>query len=259
LQAKYLEATFGLNGRTALITGAAGGLGRAIAAALGRAGARVVINGRDPARCADAQATLVKQGIDALSTPFDVTDDAAVAGAEATLREQGINVDILITVAGVQNRKPVTDMTLAEWKALMDVHVNGTFTCVKAFVPGMLARGYGRIILMSSVAGEATLPNVPAYATAKGAIGAFTRALAVDYGGRGITVNALAPGFVRTSLTRALQGNPDFQKYLTDSVPAGRWGEPDDIGPAVVYLASPGASFVNGHILTIDGGMLAKL
>lgn len=255
----YLEQTFGLEGRTALITGGYGGLGDAIARALGRAGARVVINGRDAARCAQAVRTLGDSGIQALAAPFDVADEKAVAGAVAALQAQGVTVDTLVVNAGVQHRSPIVDMSLAQWQALMNVHVNGAFNCVRAFLPGMIEKGYGRILLMSSIAAQETMPNIAAYASAKGAISAFTRAVAVEYGGKGITANALAPGFVRTAFTRALQDNPEFQQFLTTAVPLGRWAEPEEIAPAVVFLASAGAAFINGQVLTIDGGMLARM
>lgn len=259
VDAKYLEHVFGLAGRTALVTGGSGGLGLAIANALGRAGARVVINGRDSARCNNAVANLVRSNIDAIASPFDVSDDRAVADAEARLHAKGIEIDVLVSNAGVQNRKAVTEMTPAEWQALMNIHVNGAFNCARAFLPAMLDRGFGRIVLMSSVAGQAAMPNIAAYATAKGAIAAFTRALAVEYGGRGITANAIAPGFTRTPFTIGLQENPEFQKFLAAAVPAGRWAEPEEIAPAVVFLASAAGAFVNGHVLTLDGGMLARM
>ncbi len=255
----YLRQTFGLAGRTALVTGGYGGLGLAIAAALGRAGARVVVNGRSAVRCDEAVRTLGEQGICAVAAPFDVADEAAVAGAVARLQAEGMAVDTLAVTAGVQQRNPIVDMTLAQWQALMNVHVNGSFNCVRACLPGMLERGYGRIVLMSSVAASEAMPNIAAYASAKGAISAFTRAVAVEYGARGVTANALAPGFVRTSLTSALQDNPDFQQFIATAVPQGRWAEPADIAPAVVFLASPAAGFINGHVLTIDGGMLARM
>lgn len=255
----YLESTFGLSGRTALVTGAYGGLGTAIANALGLAGATVLVNGRDVQQCAETVNGLAQKGIAVMSAPFDVGRERAVFDAAAMLQADNKNVDILVAVAGNQNRKPVVEMTLAEWHALMNVHVDGAFNCARAFLPGMVSRGYGRIVLMSSIAGQAAMPNVAAYATAKGAIAAFTRALAVEYGGRGITSNALAPGFVRTQFTRGLQDSPDFQKYLSTRVPAGRWAEPSEIAPAVVFLASPGAAFINGHVLTLDGGMLARM
>lgn len=255
----YLDQTFGLAGRVALVTGAARGLGYAIAQALGRAGAQVVVNDLSQDACDAACARLAADGITAHGSHFDVADAAAVASAVSLLEDAGLSIDVLVSNAGNQNRKAVVDMTPAEWQALQNVHVNGAFHCARAVLPGMGKRGFGRIVLMSSVAGQATMPNIAAYATAKGAIAAFTRALAVEYGASGVTCNALAPGFVRTDFTQGLQDNPQFQSFLSTSVPVGRWATPEDIAPAVVYLASPGASFVNGHVLAIDGGLLARM
>ena len=255
----YLSQTFGLAGRVALITGAARGLGYAIATALGHAGARVVINDLDEAACAAACASLSAQGIEAQGCAFNVADAAAVSLAVGKLEAAGLEIDILVSNAGNQNRKPVVEMQPEEWTALQSVHVNGAFHCARAVLPGMTRRGFGRIVLMSSVAGQATMPNIAAYATAKGAIAAFTRALAVEYGGQGVTCNALAPGFVRTDFTQALQNNPQFQAFLSTAVPAGGWAAPEDIAPAVVYLTSPASTFVNGQVLAIDGGMLARM
>ena len=255
----YLDQTFGLAGRVALVTGAARGLGYAIAQALGRAGAQVVVNDLSQDACDAACARLAGEGITAHASPFDVADATAVASAVSQLEDAGLPIDVLVSNAGNQNRKAVVDMTPAEWQTLQNVHVNGAFHCARAVLPGMGKRGFGRIVLMSSVAGQATMPNIAAYATAKGAIAAFTRALAVEYGASGVTCNALAPGFVRTDFTQGLQDNPQFQAFLSTSVPVGRWATPEDIAPAVVYLASPGASFVNGHVLAIDGGLLARM
>lgn len=255
----YLDQTFGLAGRVALVTGAARGLGFAIARGLGKAGAQVVVNDLSDDACQAACARLADDGIKAHGAPFDVADGAAVAAAIAHLEAAGLPIDVLVSNAGNQNRKAVVDMTPAEWQALQNVHVNGAFHCARAVLPGMGKRGFGRIVLMSSVAGQATMPNIAAYATAKGAIAAFTRALAVEYGASGITCNALAPGFVRTDFTQGLQDNPQFQSFFSTAVPTGRWAAPEDIAPAVVYLASPGASFVNGHVLAIDGGLLARM
>ena len=144
-----------------------------------------------------------------------MADGEAVAAALRELEAAGWAPDVLVSNAGNQNRKPVVEMTPAEWQALQNVHVNGAFNCARAALPGMVRRGFGRIVLMSSVAGQATMPNIAAYATAKGAIAAFARALAVEYGGSGITCNALAPGFVRTDFTQGLQDNPQFQSFLS--------------------------------------------
>ncbi|PAT39777.1 short-chain dehydrogenase [Vandammella animalimorsus] len=256
---QYLKEQFGLGGRTACITGSASGLGLAIATHLGRAGARIIVNDLEPARCAPALEQLHALGVEAVEAAFDVSQAEAVQQAMDALGQRGWHPDILVSNAGNQNRQPVTDMTLDEWRSLFQVHVDGAFNCVRAVLPQMLRQGFGRIVLMSSVAGQACMPGIAAYASAKGALAAFTRALAVEHGPCGITANALAPGFVRTRFTQGLQERDGFDAFLQQAVPLGRWAQPDDIAPAVVYLASPAGSFINGHVLALDGGLLARM
>lgn len=255
----FLSKRFGLHERVALVTGAARGLGYAIARHLGLAGATVVVNDLHADECKRAAQELAAEGVRAHACVFDVSDADAVSAAASSLREQGFHVDVLVSNAGNQNRKPLVEMAPTEWQAIQSVHVNGAFHCARAFLPGMVERGHGSLVLMSSVAGQAVMPNISAYATAKGAIAALTRAIAVEYGGKGITCNALAPGFVKTQFTAALQDNAQFQSFLSTAVPAGRWAEPDDIAPAVMFLAGSGARFINGQVLALDGGMLARM
>lgn len=255
----FLSGLFGLTGRTALVTGAAGALGLAIARNLGAAGARVVVNDLDPAACEAVTGQLRSEGIAATAAPFSVTDSPTLHVAVERLRAEGWNVDILVSNAGNQNRKPLVDMSLEEWKQIQAVHVEGAFNCCHAVLPGMVAQGRGSVILMSSVAGQAVIPNIAAYATAKGALAALTRAIAVEYGPKGITCNALAPGFVRTAFTKGLQEREGFDAFLKEAVPAGRWAEPDDIAPLVIALAGKGGAFINGQVVALDGGMLARM
>lgn len=254
----YLQQTFGLTHRTALVTGSARGIGLAIATALGKAGARIVISDVREQACDDAVRQLQAEGIEARAMPFDVADHATVQQAQQRLDAEQWPVDILVNNAGNQNRKALTEMTAQEWQQIMDVHLNGSFNCTHAFVPGMRSRGHGRVIMTSSISAEATMPLIAAYSTAKAAMSALARAVAVEYGPHGVTANAIAPGFVRTDFTVGLQQREGFEQYLQESVPCGRWATPEDIAPTVLFLASAAGRYVNGQTLAIDGGLLAR-
>lgn len=255
----YLSQSFGLQGRTALVTGSARGIGLAIATALGHAGARVLINDLHPQAADDAVHSLQALGIEARAACFDVADMAAVQAAAQTLDTAGWPVDILVSNAGNQNRKALVEMSRPEWQQIQDVHVGGAFNCSRVFLPSMCARGFGRVVMTSSVSGQSTMPLIGAYSTAKAALGAMARAIAVEYGARGITANAIAPGFVRTEFTAGLQQREGFEDFLRQEVPQARWATPEDIAPVVLFLVSPAASYVNGQTLAIDGGLLAQM
>jgi gluconate 5-dehydrogenase len=259
MNTSYLTQNFGLQGRTALVTGAAQGIGLSIATALGHAGARVVINDLQEALCAETVQALRTQGISACAAPFDVSDFAAVQAAGHALDAADWSVDILVSNAGNQNRKALVDMSREEWQKIQDVHVGGAFNCTRVFLPGMCARGFGRIVMTSSVSGRSTMPLIGAYSTAKASLSALSRAIAVEYGAQGVTANAVAPGFVKTEFTTGLQQREGFSDFLRQEVPQNRWATPEDIAPVVLFLVSPAAGYVNGQTLAIDGGLLAQM
>jgi gluconate 5-dehydrogenase len=245
---------FDLSGRLALVTGSSTGLGYAIAQGLARAGARLVLNGRDPARLDAAAATLAADGATVAIAAFDVADPAAVtAGIGAVLAAHG-PLDIVVNNAGVNRRQPLDAFTDAEWHALLAVNLDGPFHVARAVMPGMKARGRGKIVNVCSLASEIGRPNIVPYAASKGAVQMFTRALAVELAPFGIQVNGIAPGFFATAMNAALIADAEFDTWVRRRTPAGRWGDPAEVAGAAVFLASDAASYVTGHVLFVDGG-----
>jgi gluconate 5-dehydrogenase len=244
---------FDPTGRRALVTGGGSGLGLAIARGLAQAGAAVVINGRDRARLEAAAQALQQESIRVEIAAFDVTQSDAVSSSVAAL-ERGGSIDILVNNAGVSRRAPLENFSDDEWRALMAVNVDGPFFVARAVIPGMKARRRGKIINLCSIASDLGRPNIAPYATSKGGVRMLTRALAVELAPHNIQVNGIAPGFFRTEMNAALADDREFSAWLARRTPAGRWGDPPEVAGAAVFLASPAADYVTGHILAVDGG-----
>ena len=248
---------FDLDGRVALVTGGGSGLGLAIARGLGQAGARVAINGRNRAKLDAAAAALADDDVQARILPFDVTDEAAVAANVAALEREFGTLDIVVNNAAVNQRQPLDAFTLAQWQALQRSNVDGPFLVTRAALPGMKARRQGKIINICSLASDLGRPNIVAYATSKGALKMLTRALAVELAPFNVQVNGIAPGFFRTEMNAPLVNDAQFSAWVEKRTPAGRWADPPEIAGAAVFLASPAADYVTGHVLQVDGGFAA--
>jgi gluconate 5-dehydrogenase len=249
--------TFDLAGRVALVTGGGSGIGFAIARGLAHAGARVAINGRNRVKLDAARAKLADDGIDVRVCPFDVSDETAVGdGIVALTRDLGAP-DILVNNAATNQRRPLDQFSLADWRALHAVNVDGPVLMTRAVVPAMKANRRGKIINICSIASDLGRPNIVPYATTKGALKMLTRALAVELAPFNVQVNGIAPGFFKTEMNAALIADREFSAWVERRTPAGRWGDPHEIAGAAVFLASPAADYVTGHILQVDGGFAA--
>ena len=246
---------FDLSGRLALITGSSQGIGLALARGLGQAGARVVLNGRDGTKLEQARAMLESEGLIALAAAFDVTDRAAAREAIAAIERDIAPIDILVNNAGIQRRAPFESFPEETWREIMAANLDSVFHVTQAVGARMLERRRGRIINICSVASELGRRTIVPYAATKGALRQITRGLCAEWAARNIQINAIAPGYIRTELNRALIDDAAFSAWVCARTPAGRWAEVDELAGAAIFLASDAASYVNGHVLYVDGGL----
>ena len=256
---KSLEL-FDLTGKVALVTGGTHGLGMAVATALAQAGATLVVNPHSPAKMENALKEYAANGITAHGYLFDVTDEAQVTEYIARITAEVGPIDILVNNAGIIKRIPATEMSLAEWNTVITTDLTAPFLLSKAVAAGMIERGGGKIINMCSMMSEVGRDTVSAYAAAKGGLKMLTRNLATEWARYNIQVNGIGPGYFATSQTAPIRvnGHP-FNEFILKRTPAARWGNPEDLAGTAVFLASRASDFVNGHIVYVDGGILASL
>lgn len=243
---------FSLEGRRALVTGANAGIGRAIALGLGNAGARVTCAGRRS--CAGTVDAIVAAGAQGEEMLLDLADPMAAKDVFA-----GAGYDILVNNAGIIRREDAAKFTEADWDAVMDVNLKALFFTTQAFGRELLARGRaGAVVNIASILSFQGGIRVPSYTAAKHGVAGLTKLLANEWAARGVKVNAIAPGYIETANTAALRADPDRYSAILERIPAGRWGQPDDIADAVVFLAAPASDYIHGTVLNVDGGWMAR-
>jgi len=256
---------FSLEGKVALVTGGAYGIGFAIAEAYAKAGAKVAFNCRSEQHLAQALADYKAKGIDARGYIADVTDESQVKTLVNTIEKELGTIDILVNNAGIIKRIPMEEMSVEDFRQVIDIDLNAPFIVSKAVIPGMKRKGHGKIINICSMMSELGRETVSAYAAAKGGLKMLTRNICSEFGEHNIQCNGIGPGYIATPQTAPLrEKQPDgsrhpFDRFIISKTPAARWGTPEDLMGPAVFLASDASDFVNGHILYVDGGILAYI
>jgi len=255
----YLKQ-FSLEGKVALVTGAAYGIGFAMAKAYAKAGAKIAFNCRSQEHLDKALADYKAEGIEAHGYIADVTDEAQVIALVKDIEAKLGTIDILVNNAGIIKRIPMCEMSVEEFRQVVDIDLNAPFIVAKAVIPGMIKKGHGKIINICSMMSELGRETVSAYAAAKGGLKMLTRNIASEFGEHNIQCNGIGPGYIATPQTAPLRvkGNP-FNDFIISKTPAARWGTPEDLEGPAIFLASDASDFVNGHILYVDGGILAYI
>jgi NAD(P)-dependent dehydrogenase (short-subunit alcohol dehydrogenase family) len=248
---------FDLTGRTAIVTGAGRGLGRTIALALASAGADVAVTSRTSAEIDSPRDEIRALGRRAEAIVTDCTDEAACEHLVTTTVERLGGLDILVNNAGINIRKPVLELSAEEFHRVRATNLDGYFFCARAAGRVLVEQGHGKVINISSIFGSVAMATQGAYASSKGAIEQLTRIMAVEWATANVQVNAIAPAYIETELTRPLFEDPERQALITDRTPMGRWGQPHELAGAAIFLASGASDYVTGHILAIDGGWTA--
>ncbi len=260
-----LDKMFSLEGKTALITGASHGIGFEIACALSKAGAKITFNVKDPVLVEKGIADYKTAGVDALGYVCDVTVESEVNTMIAQIEKDAGGVDILVNNAGIIKRTPMAEMSADDFRRVVDVDLTGPFIMAKAVIPAMVQKGGGKIINICSMMSELGRETVSAYAAAKGGLKMLTKNIASEYGEFNIQCNGIGPGYIATPQTAPLRepqadgSKHPFDQFIIAKTPAARWGTPEDLAGPAVFLASSASDFVNGHVLYVDGGILAYI
>jgi gluconate 5-dehydrogenase len=254
-----MQDLFDLTGRTALVTGSSRGLGRGMAEGLAKAGAAVVLNGVDPVRLEATAAEMRNSGATVYSAAFDVTDEPAILAAFERFDREGVAVDILVNNAGIQFRKPMLELEMADFRRVLDTNLTSAFMIGREAARRMVPRKSGKIVNIGSLMSQFARPTVAPYTVAKGGIKLLTQMMAAEWAEHGIQANAIGPGYMSTDMNQALMDDPKFDTWVKGRTPSRRWGRPDELVGACVFLSSRAADYVNGQIIYVDGGMSAVL
>ena len=253
------EKTFRLDGRLALVTGSSAGIGYALAKGLAQAGARIVLNGRNAEKLANAAQTLRNEGHTVFTQNFDVSETSAVNAAIEIIEQTVGPIDILINNAGIQRRNPLHEFKESDWHEIIKTNLDSVFKVSQSVARRMIERRRGHIVNICSVQSELGRPGIAPYMATKGGLKMLTKGMAIDWGPLGLHVNGIGPGYFKTELNEKLVNDETFSAWLTGRTPCRRWGEVDELAGAAVFLCSDAASFVNGHVLYVDGGVTAQL
>ena len=254
-----MNELFDLNGKTTLITGGTHGIGMAIGIALGKAGAKICVNDIDNAKLAQCKAGYSEAGIDVYTINFDVTDETAVDKGVSQIESEVGDIEILVNNAGIIKRIPILDMPVSDFKQVIDIDLVAPLIMAKRVVPKMIEKREGKVINLCSMMSVYGRNSVSAYASAKGGLKLLTQNMTCEWAKYNIQINGIGPGYIATAQTAPIrEGGHPFNDLVMTRTPAGRWGEPEDVGNAALFLASKAADFINGQVLYVDGGILAN-
>ncbi len=246
---------FSVEGKTALVTGSTGGLGLSLARGLAESGAITIINGRNKQKVQARVGELKESGFTVYGFPFDITSGAEVQKTVEQIFQEVGPIDILVNNAGTNIRASLEDFDDKEWKTVLDTNLTGAYLVSKAVVKEMIKRRSGKIINIGSVQSELGRPTIAAYAASKGGIKMLTKGMAADWARYNIQINGIGPGYFKTELTKPLYENPEFDEWLRSRTPSNRWGDPEELVGALLFLSSDASNYVNGHMLYVDGGL----
>lgn len=250
---------FDLSGKVALVTGASRGLGFAIAEGFAKQGAAVILNGRNPETLEKSAERIRANGGTAHISSFDVTDATSIKVAVDKIKTSIGEIDILVNNAGIQHRQMIADLDEADWRRVLETNLTAPFLMAQAIAPDMVARKSGKIINICSLTSEVGRANIAPYTTAKGGLKMLTKSMAVEWAKDNVQVNGIGPGYFLTEMNTALVEDEQFNSWVCNRTPAGRWGDPDELAGAAIFLASGASNYVNGQVIYVDGGFLSSM